>query len=314
MQKSCQVLIQELLPIFPMVRFCGLSFIHNQKEKKVDKKMDKNSRIILLIAGILCLLLFSSPTRTLADSFAASVDFTGFDGSGFAPVPTGGQLDSDTWATDGFSAENASFEGSCTSGDCARGSSTGGVGIGGIYAFDVGGGNMILGVQPGGSDFTPGTITMRLKNNTGAVVTSVNVSYDIYYYNDQARSNSLNFAYSEDGSNFTSVPVLDWASPGIADPLLRFATWQSVGKNTTITGINVADSDPFFIQWQGDDVSGSGSRDEMGIDNITVTTLDPAAVSLQSAQVNITQSFLPFLLTFLAISVATFFGLQRKTR
>lgn len=210
-----------------------------------------------------------------------SIDFTGFDGSGFSSgvgAPPAGQLDSDMWRTTGFGA-NVAFESNCSSGDCARGSSTGGVNTGGVYAFDVGAGNTILGVQPGGSDFAPGTLTLRMRNNTGAVVSSVNVSYDIYYYNDQGRANSLNFAYSTDDSTYTPVPSEDFTTPETAD---GSPAWTLDAHSFTLSGLTIPDNGLFYIQWQGDDVSGSGSRDEYGIDNITVTSLDPTAVSLQS--------------------------------
>ena len=63
--------------------------------------------------------------------------FTGYDGNS---GPSG-------WDASGFSGAGFSEN---------RGSSTGGVSTGGTYAFDIGGGNVALGVQPGGSDFSPG--------------------------------------------------------------------------------------------------------------------------------------------------------------
>ncbi|MEM6528949.1 MAG: hypothetical protein AAF653_11695, partial [Chloroflexota bacterium] len=136
---------------------------------------------------------------------AAAVSFTGanltydfnmFAGSGFAPAPAAGQLDSDDWRVTGLSAGSGTFGGTFTSGDFARGTSTGGISTGGVYAFEVSSGNTALGVQPTGSDFTPGAITLKVTNDTGSALTSIVVSYTVYFFNDQVRSNSFNLGYS----------------------------------------------------------------------------------------------------------------------
>jgi hypothetical protein len=99
-----------------------------------------------------------------------------FDGSGFNPSPSSGQLDSDAWATTGMSDGDSDFGDTETSGDFARGNSSGGVGTGGFYSFTVGTGNNAFGVQPTSSDFTPGTITLKIHNNTGSTITSIGKS------------------------------------------------------------------------------------------------------------------------------------------
>jgi hypothetical protein len=145
-----------------------------------------------------------------ADAGAPFVEgFDGFLGSGFAPEPATGQLDSGLWRAGGFSAST----------DLARGISTGGVMDGGIYAFtDVGTtGNTILGVQPAADDFTPGFIELRLKNHSGAIVATIDLSYEIWSYNDAERANSLNLSYSLDGVSFVSVAALDFLTAGVAD-------------------------------------------------------------------------------------------------
>ncbi|MBE2223825.1 MAG: ExeM/NucH family extracellular endonuclease, partial [Anaerolineae bacterium] len=160
------------------------------------------------------------------------------------------------------------FGNAITSGDFARGSSTGGVTTGGVYAFDTGGGNRILGIQPGGSDFAPGDIKLRIQNTTGATVTTLDVSYTIWYYNDQGRGNSLNFAHSSDNSIYLAVGSLDFTTPAAAD---SSPAWQSVSRTTTLTGLNILNGDSYYLRWRGSDVSGSGSRDEYGIDDVQVS-------------------------------------------
>ncbi|MEA5618814.1 ExeM/NucH family extracellular endonuclease [Cronbergia sp. UHCC 0137] len=192
-----------------------------------------------------------------------------FTGTGFAPTPTAGQLDSDVWRILGLSDGSGSFGGTHTSGDFARGlDENGSVSTGGTYAFKTDSTNIILGVQPAGSDFTPGTITLKLTNTTGSTITNLDVVYDIFYNNDQARSSSLNFAYSTDDTSYITVAALNFTTPETIDTI----GFQSVSRSTTITGLDIATGANFYLQWQSDDVGGSGSRDEYGIDNVAVTT------------------------------------------
>lgn len=206
-----------------------------------------------------------------------TIDFTGFTGTGFTPSPAAGQLDSDTWSVTGLSDGDLDFGDTGTSGDFARGSSSGGVTSGGVYAFDVGGGNVALGVQPAGSDFTPGEFILRISNLTGETVTGLGVSYDIFTFNNEGRSNSFNFSYSTNGVDYTLVPALDYTSPEAADSP---AAWRSTARTTNITGLSVADSGQIYLKWTGDDVAGSGSRDEFALDNIVVTAVPEASAFL----------------------------------
>jgi uncharacterized repeat protein (TIGR01451 family) len=253
----------------------------NQKRQRVFVGL---VTIISAIFGLVLLIVTVTPTVSIVHANSQvlfSEDFTGFAGTGFAPSPVPGQLDSNLWRVLGMSDGDGTFGGTHTTGDFARGTSTGGVTTGGVYAFDVdGAGNMILGVQPGGSDFTPGSFDLRLQNNTGDVIEALAISYQIWVYNDQNRANSLNFAYSLDDVTYTAVPELDYTTPEGADSP---PSWFSVDRETILVGFSLNPGDFIYLRWESDDVSGSGSRDEFGIDDIEVTITDPPAITLSKA-------------------------------
>ena len=223
-----------------------------------------------------CLLSLLAGLIARADTLDLTIDFAAFTG-GFAPAPLAGQLDSDTWSINGLSDGDLPFGGTAESGDFARGTSPGGVGTGGLYAFDSGG-NTLLGVQPTGTDFTPGSFTLRLRNETGASLDGVTVSYEIYFWNDQDRGSTLNLAYGSDGESFSPLPAVDFTTPTAADPA---PVWQTAGRSTVVP-LTVPDGGLLFLRWTSNDAGGSGSRDEFGLDNIAVTGLSPTAVTLSS--------------------------------
>ena len=196
-----------------------------------------------------------------ANCGSTTIDFAGFSGDGFAPSPTAGQLDSDTWAVFGMSNGDVDFGGTGDSGDHARGTTAGGVGTGGFYSLNGG----ALWIQGSSGDFTPGTVKLKSCNTSGATIADIDISYDILYLNDQGRANSFNFSYSLDDIVYTPIPALDFTTPEASDA----NGIQTEPKMTTITALNIPDGMCVFFAWDSDDVSGGGSRDEFGLDNIT---------------------------------------------
>ncbi|HEY9114258.1 MAG TPA: hypothetical protein VIN10_06130, partial [Bacteroidales bacterium] len=236
-------------------------------------------KITLLFALLLGLSLYTFPQLSITatstnytisfDATVAGVNDGQYAGSGFTPTPAAGQLDSDAWATTGMSDGASAFGDTKTTSntDFTRGVSAGGVTTGGFYAFTVATGNRAFGIQPGGTDWTPGTITLRIINNTGSTITALDVDYNIVVLNNEDRSNSFNFSYSSDNSAYTAVASLDYNTPEAKD---GSPSWQTVPRSTTITGISIADGNYFYIRWFGDDVSGAGNRDEYGVDDIVL--------------------------------------------
>ena len=183
-------------------------------------------KIYILSLCILCssvgwaqaILTNAAPTLTIdfSNSMPASVGSnpsTAYAGAGFEPNPTtAGRLNSNAWAATGMSDGALTFGGIRTTGDYARGAVSAAQTTGGFYAYTGVPGsaaNPTLMIQPGGSDFTPGTLTLRIQNNGTLSITQLDVSYNIFIRNDGAYTNSFNFSYSADDASYAPVPALD---------------------------------------------------------------------------------------------------------
>jgi hypothetical protein len=243
----------------------------------------------LVIIGLLCsgwcschgaLMLGAADTAYTInfDTTVADVNNGKFAGTGFQPNPAVGQLGSDSWAATGWSAGSLPFGGTqiTPNTDCTRGTSSGGVTTGGIYAFDVGGGNTALGIQPaviGGRGFSGGSLRLKVQNTTGATVHSLTIGYVLYVYNDTLRATTFNFAYSADDAAYTTVSGLDVSSAEATDTT---PTWVGNNRGTTISGLTLADGGFFYLRWNGADAGGNGSaRDEFALDDISVIAAVP---------------------------------------
>ncbi|GFE64324.1 ExeM/NucH family extracellular endonuclease [Litoreibacter roseus] len=183
------------------------------------------------------------------DIFAS--DFNDFLGNGFGAEPAVGQLDSDLWSVAGFNS----------AADLARGATTGGETTGGIYALEREGDNALW-IQPGGSDFTPGALTLTL--DTGETdLSDVTISYDLLSLNNTERANALNLSVSINGGAF--MDMASFVTPEASSD----AGIEIEAFSVTLPGTLPAGS-TLVLQFEGNDVSGSGSRDEYGIDNLVV--------------------------------------------
>ena len=217
------------------------------------------------------LLSFTAQAQVgFTDATIQTINFNNFDGSGLSPGSASGALNSNDWRINGFSDQLVTeFGGTYTTGDFARGTVSAAVSEGGLWAVQLAASPLDRGliIQPTGPDFTPGTITLRLQNNSDNVIESFQIGYNIIVRNDQGRSTSLNFAHSADDVTYTAVTDLDYATTTTSAGTIG----KSTTRTTTITGLSIPKNGYYYIQWQSDDVAGSGLRDEIGLDGISIT-------------------------------------------
>ena len=248
-------------------------------------------RLVLVLAFMLGLSVHSRGDILYSTSGSTFViDFTGYTGAGFQANPNAGQLDSDDWAATGWSNGSLAFGGTQVTAntDYTRGTTAVAVTTGGFYAFSniTGSTGVSFGIQPGGNDWAPGTLTLQIRNTTGATLDSLNIGYDLFVRNDQLRSNSFNLSFAVGAANtpgaFTDLDA--FTSTDTSDAF-GWVSQRSAGT-TTVINTSVNNGDSIFFRWSGADVGGTGSRDEFAIDNITFSGItavpEPTSIALVS--------------------------------
>ena len=217
-------------------------------------------------------------------SFSASfpIDFNGFTASGFQPVPAPGQLDSDFWRIQGFSDNAGLLDYGATittAGDYARGILAGDPTIAGLYAANTGlaGVGTAFIIQPTGAEFgtTPGTITLRVQYTGTTSLSAFTFDYDGIYRNNADRSVAVNLAYAVAATDTQPTSFSDnIAGLGFTTPLALTAgaNWSQLDLTAQTINATVNPNDYIFLRWQIGDNGGTGSRDEVGIDNILLST------------------------------------------
>ena len=232
-----------------------------------------NSQLILSGSSPMLLLDFSAAMSQSAGTLPATV----FSSAGFEPDPIiAGRLNSNAWSFWGWSDGSLLFGGSriAVSTDYTRGSTSNAVSTGGIYSFTgfpASVSNPILVLQPGGADWAPGTMTLKIKNGGAVMIQSLTIQYDLYVRNDQSRSSSFLFSHGTNDINYSAAPSLNYFSPAAADAAGLVHIGGAPSRDLTISGLAIAPGAYYYLRWSSEDVSGSGSRDEFGIDNIMIS-------------------------------------------
>lgn len=190
-----------------------------------------------------------------------------YNGGSITTSPSQGELNSNAWAFTGFSDGAIAFGGESQEDSAYEsGTSEGGETDGGVYAFEVAPDNYALGIQPATGEFSPGSVTLRFQNQTGAAISSVSVGYKVYVYNDEAGSNSLNFSYgTAPTGTYSDVTALSHTTTAAADAA---PGWKAYFKVATIP-VSIAANGYGYIRWSGAAVSGT-AFDEIAIDDIVL--------------------------------------------
>ena len=202
------------------------------------------------------------------DQSVLGINNGSFGGLGLGNPPQSGQLDSRSWRILGMSdAPATSFGSTLTTGDFARGVSSGGIGTGGLWAFEITTGNKALGVQPLTSDFNPGSITLRLDNRTVDTLTSLQIAFTTYVFNDQDRSSDWVFSHGPADHQMLTEPDWRLVTPELRD---NTAQWKAYKNVIHLSGLQWLPQSTYQLQWSSADAAGAGSRDEIALDDLTL--------------------------------------------
>ncbi len=189
--------------------------------------------------------------------------------------PAANQLDSDIWA---FSATSNTDSVSSTFGNNyinGEGLNTGGVSTEGVYAFDNGAG--LRGIGPQGDDtrWSPGNLTIKLRNDTGTTIEQLRVEWDYLLYNDQTgRRSSQLLISSTDNTGSYAAPF--GGSVLTQDQPQGTLSWLNIARDVTFNA-SIAAGNDYYLRWSFDDLAGSAGtgvdRDEIGIADLRITPL-----------------------------------------
>lgn len=129
-----------------------------------------------------------------------------------------------------------------------------------------------IGILGSGSAFSTSSIVLAISNTTGK--TGLAISYDVIKIREQARSNSFNLEISTVSATtgYTAIPAGAYASGTLAE-----------GTVTPFVNIDLSAVDntagTVWIRWSYTELGGSGSRDGIALDNVSLSWGTPVVIS-----------------------------------
>ena len=132
------------------------------------------------------------------------------------------------------------------------------------------------------------TIGAEFHNDTGAIITSLAVSYhcEQWRLGTAGRVDRMDFQISTDATSLTTgswidVDSLDCSSTVTAGPVGALdgnASANRTDVSDTIAGLTIANAATFWLRWTDSNVS--GSDDGLSVDDFSIEAAGPTAVSL----------------------------------
>ncbi len=249
------------------------------------KRFTLLSLVLLLTAVLQVQAQWSIDAVSTAHQINFDLTVTGVNNAAFATTgaqpmfasPTiAGQLDANAWTyvKDGAVDTAAAVYPGTGNADIATVTAAG-TSATGWGAWDLSG-NHAFGLLASGSNGTGGNLTLMCTNNTGQTIEGLDLSYYVAAYNDQPRANKVDFLYSFDNITWTRVPAISFLSGAAAT-----TSWESATRTLNLTGLLISNGSNFYLRWHFNDVSGTGSRDEFLLDDISLTATggNPTAAS-----------------------------------
>jgi hypothetical protein len=134
------------------------------------------------------------------------------------------------------------------------------------------------------NDLNFATMIADFKNETGTLITELSISYAGEQWQDQAsRPSYIFFSYSTDGSAWTDVSSLQFNAIATGGTFFQngdSASWRNV-LSANVTGLSIANNNTVQLRWSYNGAGGSGSRQGLAIDDLSVTAVpEPASIAL----------------------------------
>ncbi|MCC9599500.1 hypothetical protein LOC67_02930 [Stieleria sp. JC731] len=207
-------------------------------------------------------------------------NFESYTASGMQPGGGGGTLDSNVWEIsffDSMGSQSSGIGSSHGSGLFGRGLSSVAGTEQGVYAYQTGNGNTALGIALDSTELAGAFPALEITNNTGSVIDWIDVSYDVWVFNQTDVQSFVDLEFSKDS---LFVDPLFFETPATADGLVSW-TMTPISYSLLLPITSTTDfSTPLTPLANGESIElgfsigkfgGIGDSDGVAIDNLRIT-------------------------------------------
>lgn len=220
---------------------------------------------LLVSYGLPSLTAFETPFKQF---------FDGIGSSDVATIPTGFKFGAD-WST-GTSVTTKAIGTTGTA--ILTGTSSGG-----NYNFANGdsltSADRAIGFLLSSNFSTPNSIILKITNNTGATVNTLNVAFDFEKYRSGSRAFNSTFFHGATSAPNISATAGDSAFAADLNNTTAYNPPLTGSKNFTLSGLSIANGADYYFRWTLTGVGGSSNGQAIGIDNVSITARAVPVVS-----------------------------------
>ena len=197
---------------------------------------------------------------------AYSENFTAMGSSAAATIPSGFRIGTD-WAT---GTSTTTLAAGTTGLGIITSTSSGGVynWANGVTASST---DRALGFLSSGSFLSPRSIILKIDNNSGSQITSLNISFDYEKYRSGIRAFDWTFFHGTTSTAATAETLGNQSYAADANTSTIFNPPLSVSKSFTLSGLSIATGTSYYLRWTYTGVAGSTNAQGLAIDNFSIT-------------------------------------------
>ena len=216
---------------------------------------------------------------------AFTENFDGMGSSATATLPSGFKLGSD-WATGRTKTILAA--------------GTTGAGVISTSGSDYNFGNGLnasatdraVGFLNSGTFASPDSIILKITNNTGGTISTINISFDYEQYRSGQRQFDWTFFHGTSSVPTTAVAAGGQSFAAGANNSTVFNPPTATSKSFTISGLSIGNGTDYYFRWTSAGLGGSSNGQAIGIDNFSLTVSAPPTVSSPTVSAITTNSAL----------------------
>ncbi|QQS31614.1 MAG: carboxypeptidase regulatory-like domain-containing protein [Acidobacteriota bacterium] len=128
-----------------------------------------------------------------------------------------------------------------------------------------------LGILNSGSFTSPRSLFLRITNNTGSTIGSLDIAFDYEKYRSGSRAFDWTFFHGSTTAPATAATAGDQSYAADANNTTVFNPPTTISKSFTLSGLNIPNGSHYYLRWTLTGVGGSTNGQGLGIDNLGIT-------------------------------------------
>jgi len=232
---------------------------------------------LLLTIAVFALSLAGGLAQLNLTTTNYTQNFDSLGSSGTATLPTGWFV---TNSTSAFTGTNATTLAYGTVGTGAVTGTSGGGYINWANGTNATSTDRALGILNTGSFTSPRVIILSFTNSLAATITNLSLAWDYEKYRSGTRQWDWSFAYSTDGSTWTTNASGAQTYAADANNTTVFNPPTSTNKSFNISGLSLLNNAVGYLKWTLTGSGGSSNGQGLAVDNFSLTALTQAIVGV----------------------------------